>query len=229
MENRSRSAGAKDGGLERAISLAVVKVDQGLAIESALAAVNTAAAVIGFVNPIAGTALQTTAVLGGWVWNRYKLDRVKPVLVEIQKRIQAVESEYVRREEFADLLEDAFRRLGDQPDPERGNWIRNALLRIVDEPRDHTENRRYLRLADELSTPAQKILTVISTPVIQPGDLIPGPKENLRRRADLSPDEADEAIDELVREGLINWERPGTAMPFKMATRISSRGGAETF
>jgi len=227
MAKEIPSGVGKDGELERSISVAVVKADYSPAIDSVLAAVNTAAAVIALKNAVAGAAVQSTAILGGWVWNRYKFDRVKPVLLDIQKRIQSVEAEYVRREEFADLLQDALRRLGDQPDPERGNWIRNALLRILDEPKDHTENRRYLRLADELSTAAQKVLTVLPVPVTQPGDVIPGPKENLRRRADLSPDEIAEAIDELVREGLIDWERPGTATPAKNGywNLLTRRGG----
>jgi len=228
MRKGTLSGLGKDGGLERDISLAVVKADHTPAVESVLAAVNTTAAIIAIKNAFAGAAIQGTALLGGWAWNRYKFDRVKPVLLQVQKRIQSVETEYVRREEFADLLQDAFRRLGDQPDPERGNWIRNALLKIIDAPKDHTENRRYLRLADELSADAQKVLTVLPVPVNQPGDLIPGPKENLRRRADLSPEQVEEAIDELIREGLINWERPGTVTPAKNGYWNPSRGEAET-
>ncbi|HEY2730175.1 MAG TPA: hypothetical protein VGK52_09535 [Polyangia bacterium] len=65
----------------------------------------------------------------GWAWNKWKFDRVRPVLEEVTKRVQGIENDYVRREEFADMLWDALRRLGDQPDPARRDTSRRACLK----------------------------------------------------------------------------------------------------
>ena len=108
---------AGDGGLysmERAVSLAVVKADHAPVIQAVLDGVNVAAAAAAVVNPAAGLIVQTAAATGGWVWNKWKYDRVSPVLVEITKRVQGIENDYVRREEFADLLWDALPRQGPQ-------------------------------------------------------------------------------------------------------------------
>jgi hypothetical protein len=144
--------------MERAVSLAVVKPDHAPIVDSVLDAVNLAAAGVAIANAKAGFAIQSVAVLGGWVWNKWKFDRVSPVLEEVAKRIQGIEHDYVRREEFADLLWDGLRRIGDQPDAVRRGRLRNILLNVVSAPKDHEDNRLFLRLADELSAVETRVL-----------------------------------------------------------------------
>ncbi len=151
-----------DLAMEGTLSVAVVKADHAPLIRGVMDTVNLAGAAISVANPKAGLAVQTVAVLGGWIWNSWKFDRVKPVLENVVDRIHKIEHDYVRSEAFADVLWDALRRLGDQPDPTRRARLRNILLNVIDNPKDHTENRLFLRLADELSGGALEGLSVVS-------------------------------------------------------------------
>jgi hypothetical protein len=151
--------------LERTLSVAVVKADQTPVVEGVMGAVNILAAAISVANPAAGAAMQSVAVLGGWAWNKWKFDRVRPVLEEVTKRVQRIENDYVRREEFADMLWDALRRLGDQPDPKRRELLRNIIFNAATEPKDHTEHRRFLRLADELSWEELRVFLNVEGPI----------------------------------------------------------------
>ena len=185
--------------LERAVSLAVVKADHAPAVEAVIAAVNIAAAAIGLVNPNAGFAVSTVSVLGGWVWNTWKFNRVKAVLEELQKRIQAAEGEYVHQEEFADLLGDALRRIGDQPEQKRREWLGSILLKVIDEPKDHTDNRLLLRLVDELGSSAHRLLREMVGMTAALHSL----HGQLAAAAGIPRDEIEEILNELRRNGLI--------------------------
>jgi hypothetical protein len=154
-------ADAPEDGLEHRVSVAIVKPDHEPALRTIIDGVNLLADAIAITNPVAGLAVRTGSVLSGWVWNRWKFDRVSPVLEAVSTRIQRVESDYVRQDEFADLLEDALRRISEQPSSDRRSALTNALLRIVEEPQDHVRNRWFLRCADELDGDALFLLNVL--------------------------------------------------------------------
>lgn len=163
-DGSDQSTSSEHPEMERSLSVAVVTSSTGPAlVKGALELVNWAAAAISVSNPNAGLAVQTVALLGGWAWSAWRLDRVRPALVAIANRIQSLQNEYVKKEEFADFLWDGMRRLSEQPEPPRQRLLRSIMLNVMNEPREHTENRLFLRLADELSVQAlEMVLTEMS-------------------------------------------------------------------
>src|SRR4051812_18400582 len=89
------------------VVIALVTYDPTAAIETAKATIEGAALAIAAVNPTAAVALKTVALLGGWLFNRLKADRVKPALLALAKQLETTQSDYARKDEFADLLEEA--------------------------------------------------------------------------------------------------------------------------
>jgi hypothetical protein len=159
--------------------------------------------------PFLGTIVKPMVVAGGWWAEDRKPDRVFPVLVALKDKLHNTDrsqSEYVRRDEFRDLVEEALRRIADQPSDERRRWLQNIFLRTVDEPRDHTENILFLRLAEELSTNAQKLLSVLEQPVTNPSDTLEGRDNLLARRSGVPAERIKEALKELVRAGVVDEE-----------------------
>lgn len=154
MEDR----GDYDADAERHIAIAVIKPDRSRVLQTVVDGVNLLADAIGAENPAAGIAVKTVAVLGGWVFQIHKYDRVRPALQAVAERLERTRTEYVRKEEFADVLEDALRRLAEQPNAERRQRIQNLLTNVMARPRDHAEHRLFLRLADELPPDPLKYL-----------------------------------------------------------------------
>src|SRR4051812_16336326 len=96
--------------MERHVAIAVLKADNSGIIEVVREAINHAGEVIGIVNPKAGLALKTTALLGGWLWNGWKYERAKPAIQAVAERVAQVGGDYVKKDEFADILEETLRR-----------------------------------------------------------------------------------------------------------------------
>jgi DNA-binding transcriptional regulator YiaG len=158
---QTRLADADTNSLEHHVSVAVVKPDHESAVQAVIDGVNLFADALAMKNPVAGLAVRTASVLSGWVWNRMKFDRVRPVLEAVSSRIQKIDSEYVRKGEFGDLLEDVLRRISEQPDSERRRRLANAVIHIIDAPQEHVRNRWFLRCADELDSAALELLNVL--------------------------------------------------------------------
>ena len=159
--------------------------------------------------PTLGSIIKPMVIAGGWWLDDRKPDRVFPALVAIKDKFHEAErrqSEYIRKEEFKDLFEETIRRIADEPDPDRREWLKNVLLRVMDEPKDHAENRLFLRLLEELSTDAHKLLAILDQPITTTErqleqDAILAGKAGIRR------DRAAEAKEELARLGLIDRQR----------------------
>lgn len=135
-----------------------------------------------------------------------KPDRVFDALVAIAAKLHesaAEKNDYVRKDEFKDLFEETLRRLSDQPDPARREWLRHILLKVMDDPKDHAENRLFLRLVDELSTDAHKLLSILNTAVTEDERHL-ARDEILARRAGTKKDQVVEHLDELARAGLLD-------------------------
>jgi hypothetical protein len=202
-----------DRDLDINLALVVLKPPESGIAPGILEAIGLAADAISIVNPEAGLAIKAAAVLGAWPYQRRKWDRVEQVLIGLRDRIDRVVREqtgaadqYVRRPEFADLLEDTVRRIADKPDSNRREAMRAVFLRILDKPLDHTENRRFIRLCDELPTAALEALNVISTarPVV-PNALSHGidVRSIIAESTGRDHEEIEEAIDQLTNELLL--------------------------
>jgi hypothetical protein len=200
--------------MERAVSVAVVKPDGTPAIQAVIGSVNVAAAAISAVNPQAGIGVQALCAVAGWAWAKWKYDRVKPVLEETAKRIQGIESAYVRREEFADLLWDTLRRLGDQPSAHRQGLLGNILFNAIRAPQDHTLNRLFLRLADEMTGDELKVFFAVQGEITR-DEMMLGNNKILARRAQIDDARIDAIMTDLsmqrVFDGLKFHVRPPPA------------------
>jgi hypothetical protein len=205
-------------------------------IPRTLEAVNLAASAIGLVNAAAGFAVKAAAAVGGWIYQQRKWDRVTPLLGELTARIYRLENEpgktnhYVTREEFADLLEETLRRTADQPEPDRRAAMGNAFFKIFDNPMGHTENRRFIRLADELPTDALKLLNAFgSGQRFMPNEFTEkgGSLGVAAAFASLDPLIAQETADFLVGEHLLarDFQRHGIAITERSLEHSLSRTG----
>jgi hypothetical protein len=115
--------------------------------------------------PGLGAVVKSLAATGAWAWNKRKVDRVRDTLVGLYQRLERTRSEYVRKDEFQDILEETLRRLSEQPNPERRRMMRTIFERILEEPLEHRSNRLFLRLADELPSGAVRLLSILRDPV----------------------------------------------------------------
>lgn len=159
-----------------------------------------------------GSIVSVLAFLGGW-WLKgsRKPDRVFLVLLALKRKIDETEQQrhgaYVRGDEFQDFLEDALRRMADQPDDKRRKILENIILGIVDgRHRDHAENRLFLRLADELSTRALFLLPAFEGSV-KSGEADLDLEDRLAGRTGFPRSDILEILRELERFGVIDLER----------------------
>jgi hypothetical protein len=120
-----------------------------------------------------------SAVIGAFIplknllrTSRTRRDRLVPViqaLAEEQEKIKGeqrtISDDYVKRDEFADLVLDFLERTANQPDVARRDSMRIVLTRIIREPVTHTEHRMFIRWADELPPEAIRLLDALRGPV----------------------------------------------------------------
>jgi hypothetical protein len=141
----------------------------GVGLETALKLLEQAAKLLSVTDPGLFTAIQTAAFTSGLFYNLKKADRVTPVLLGFYERLQKVEAAqraYVRKEEGQAFVEEALRRIANQPDEPRRKDMQRILYKTVEKPRDHADNRLFLRLADELPTEALKLLAALHDPIV---------------------------------------------------------------
>ncbi len=117
------------------------------------------------------------ATLGGLAWQRRKAERAKDLVValyDLADLLQRTRFESVQKVEFEDLVEDVLRRFSEQrPTPNDATPCEKIFLKIVEEPREHVENRLLIRLADELPSEALKALLVLDRKLTQE-ERVPG-------------------------------------------------------
>lgn len=158
MPNRDN----EDTRLEEALGAVVLRPDgRGIDLMKALLEV---VASLGVLVPAVVAMIKGRAVEGMCPWNVRKVERVRDVLVGLYALLQRTRFEYVEKEEFPDILEEALRRISQQPDPERRRALRSVFEKILEQPLSHCENRLFLQLADELPSGALRLLSVMHDP-----------------------------------------------------------------
>ena len=168
---------------------------------------------LSFVEPAPGLSVAIKAAAWGRAWflDGKKADRVTPVLVGLYDRLQTLEADqkdYIRKDEaqvMSAAVEEALRRIADQPDDGRRQEMRRILFKILDKPRDLAENRLFIRLADELPVPALKLLNATGGKV---ADIV-STQKGLCQLTDLSEYDATFWLKFLVSQGLIDDEKLG--------------------
>jgi hypothetical protein len=156
-----------------------------------------------------GTIIKLAAFTGGWWPDDRKADRVFPVLLALKDKLHdadKIRDAYIRKDEFKDLFEETIRRIADEPDPDRREWFENILLNVIERSRGHSENRLFLRLVDELSTAAHKILGSLDTPFTREERQLD--RDNiLAQRAGLDAGQVVDVLEELISARLIKRDR----------------------
>lgn len=120
-----------------------------------------------------------------------KRARLAYCLIGLYERVQRVASrvdtEYVRRDEFADLLEDALRRAVNEPDEGRRTNYEKILAGIMTrnpqrQRHSFEQERMVIRLANELSTDHLKVVLAHFGPEL-PEEITLARRARLQRRA----------------------------------------------
>ena len=179
--------------------------------------------------PVLGNMVKPVALLGAWWADDRKPDRVFDVLVAMREKLAEAEKNqnaYVRKNEFKETLQ----RIANEPDENRRKWFQNILLKAIDQPRDHSEHRLFLRLADELTADAHKILASLDLPLTA-NDRQLDRNGYLEAKSGVSRLRVDDILDELVRTGLVNRDRlkgPDPSIPIRhQGSLLDTTGGMQ--
>jgi hypothetical protein len=138
-------------------------------------------------------------VLGGISMGR-KLARVREVLeglvTDLAEFKSEVAEEYVKTEEFEELLEQTLKRAADERNEEKRRIYRAFLTDAIESPgKPYDEQIRFLRTLEELQPDHLKVLRALSqTPEPNPGIT---PNQTLRRRL---PELEEARIEDLVTQ-----------------------------
>jgi hypothetical protein len=165
---------------------------------------------LGQLAPGVGVAIRAVAFGRAWFLDGKKADRVTPVLLGLYERIAKLEADakdYIRKDEAQIILEETLARIADQPDEPRREEMQRVLFRILEKPRDLAENKLFVRLADELSSPALKLLSATHAKV--ESGVRMATKHALAQYAGILDDDAAFWLKFLISQGLIDEEQLG--------------------
>lgn len=140
-------------------------------------------------------------VLGGMSLGR-KLKRVSEVLESLAKDIQNVESDvsknYVKTEEFEDMLEQTLKRVGEERNEEKRHLYKAFLTEAIESPGElYDDQLRLLRAFEELTPNHLYLLKAMSQePDSNPGSM-GSPNQTLIQRL---PQFSEQEIEEMVNQ-----------------------------
>ena len=140
-------------------------------------------------------------VLSGMVTER-KIDRVREVLMGLTEDLENFQSEvseeYVKTEEFEDLLDEALRRVARERSEEKRELYRGFLRHTVKVPSDIAYDRKIqiLQMLEQVTPGHMAILKALSQTPGEPTNLMMGsPINTIETRADnLSREEIQELV-----------------------------------
>lgn len=142
-----------------------------------------------------------SAVLGGVSFGR-KIDRVCEVLGELATSLEGLEAEvsqeYVRTDDFEDLLERTLRLVADERSAQKRRIYAQFLAGAVESPGEpYDEQLRLLRTLEEIQPDHLRILRALNAPPEGGDGLTGGPEQTLMNRL---PDMDVSRIDNLVAQ-----------------------------
>ena len=141
-------------------------------------------------------------------WHRQKATRADECTLGLFQRLERVPHEYVRKDEFRDLLEDALVRYLNQPDEVRRRETETILLNSAARPSTHVLHKLFIRLADESPMEALRILTALSTPR-SPEEIATGYMQIIANRSQLDEPIASQWTTFLMYQGLYAMNQSG--------------------
>lgn len=163
-------------------------------------------------------------VLSGMSSGR-KFARVREVLEGLISDLSdfksQVSEEYVKTEDFQELLEQTLKRSADERNEEKRQIYRSFLTNAIESPGEpYDEQIRFLRSLEELQPDHLKVLRALSkTPDPDPG-MMGSPNQTLRQRL---PDLEEKRIEELITQ--LNDLRVTNMTSLK--TMMTGRGAAD--
>lgn len=163
-------------------------------------------------------------VLSGMSSGR-KFARVREVLEGLTSDLSdfksEVSEEYVKTEDFEELLEQTLKRSADERNEEKRQIYRSFLTNAIESPGEpYDEQIRFLRTLEELQPDHLKVLRALSkTPDPDPG-MMGSPNQTLRQRL---PDLEEKRIEELITQ--LNDLRVTNMTSLK--TMMTGRGAAD--
>lgn len=156
--------------------------------------------------PLLGGALQQ--LFGGRAHDR-RLRRVRDVLVAVEDEVTrlgaTIRKEYVRSDEFRDLLEHAVRRVAFERHEEKHRLYRNLLVSAVTTPADYDEQLEFLRVIERLQLAHMALLRVLRQLAIPSGPGAPryqplDDSSQVQTLRDRLPEMSEDRITELMRQ-----------------------------
>lgn len=159
-------------------------------------------------------------VLGGMSLGR-KLGRVSEVLESIANDVQDIESDvsknYVKTEEFEDMLEQALKRVGEERNEEKRHLYKAFLTDAIKSPGEvYDDQLRLLRTFEELMPGHLYLLKAMhQEPDSDPG-MMGSPDQTLKKRL---PQFSEQEIEEMVNQ--LNDMRVTNLINFKMMMTAS--------
>ena len=140
-------------------------------------------------------------VLGGMSLGR-KLGRVSEVLESIASDVQNLESDvskdYVKTEEFEDMLEQALKRVGEERSEEKRQLYKAFLTEAIESPGElYDDQLRLLRTFEELTPNHLYLLKALSQEPGQNPGMMGSPNQTLKERL---PQFSEQEIEEMVHQ-----------------------------
>ena len=163
-------------------------------------------------------------VLSGMSWGR-KFARVREVLEGLTSDLSdfksEVSEEYVKTEDFEELLEQTIKRAADERNEEKRQIYRSFLTNAIESPGEpYDEQIRFLHTLEELQSDHLKVLRALSkTPDPDPG-MMGSPDQTLHQRL---PELEGERVEELITQ--LNDLRVTNMTSLK--TMMTGRGAAD--
>lgn len=141
-------------------------------------------------------------VLGGISTGR-KIQRVHDLLLDFSEDLKdfksEVSEEYVKTEDFEDLLEQTLRRTSEERNEEKRKALKSFLVEAVKNPGEQYDDQlRFLKIMEDIYTDHIRVIKAcMVAPDQSRGGLSGSPSQTLRKRI---PDMSDDRITDLVQQ-----------------------------
>lgn len=140
-------------------------------------------------------------VLGGISTGR-KIQRVNDLLYEFSEALRnfksKVSEEYVKTEDFEDLLEQTLRRTSEERNEEKRKILKSFLVEAIKKPGEQYDDQlRFLKLTENIYGDHIKVLKALIQIPPQDSGMIGSPSQTLSERL---PDMSDDRITDLVQQ-----------------------------
>ncbi len=194
------------------------EVGTGLSAERAL---DVATIVASLVPLIGGPVASILSGISGGRREQRVLDVIRGVSDDLQDFKSQAAEEYVKTEDFVDLLESTLRRVAQETSSKKRQMYRQILTNAIKQPAgNYDEQGRFLRTLDELDADHLRILQALLQPPESDVGIMGSPMQTVRKRI---PEFSEEQIQQLVDD--LNDRRITTMN--SLQTMMTAHGAAD--